>query len=250
MTTPPHMSGWWGGYGRGEDRLSLLDLIRNGTLDVQMAALLWGLVERKTSIIVAAGPQRAGKTTLLSALMDFAPPQFERVYTRGIYEDFSFLPHTDPARTYILIPELSDHTPAYLWGIRVQTLFDALARGYSMAATMHADTPEQVLRMLAGHPVYIPRERLHHAGVVVNLLMLYGGQGIARRVSMITRITPGPGFETLAEWDDSRDSYVLTSIFEDAEMARRVKTLETWLDRGDLDADEVRELVAEYYRKE
>ncbi|MCI0437728.1 MAG: type II secretion system protein E, partial [Chloroflexi bacterium] len=135
MTTPPHMSGWWGGYGRGEDRLSLLDLIRNGTLDLQMAALLWGLVERKTSIIVAAGPQRAGKTTLLSALVDFMPPWFERVHTRGIHEDFSFLSQTDPSKTCILIPELSDHTPAYLWGIRVQTLFDALARGYSMAAT-------------------------------------------------------------------------------------------------------------------
>ena len=95
MTSTEQFDGWWGGQSRGENRLSLLDLIRINTLDVKTAALLWQLVEEKSSIIVASAPQRAGKTTLLSALIDFMPPSFEKAYTKGRDEDFAFLSKTD-----------------------------------------------------------------------------------------------------------------------------------------------------------
>jgi len=161
--------GWWGGRDRGVDRLNLLDLISNGTLDFKTAAVLWMLVESKSSLMVAAAPQLAGKTTLTTALLDLLPPSYTTVLTQGRAEDFSFLADTDPARTYILVPELNDHTPAYLWGDKVTTLFGALERGYSVAATIHADTPAQVVAMLMADPVSIPTESIHHAGAVVNL---------------------------------------------------------------------------------
>ena len=156
MRSPQDEANWWGGHRRSDDRLTLLDLVRNHTLDLATAALLWLLVENKSSIVVAAAPQLAGKTTLLTALIDLMPPWHEEVYTRGQREDFAFLPDSDPLKTYILVPELSDHTPAYLWGDRVRTLFDALQSGHSTAATMHADTPEQVIAMLKAYPVDIP----------------------------------------------------------------------------------------------
>ena len=74
---------WWGGQGRSDNRLTILDLVRNDTLDVTLASLVWLLVEKKASIIVAAGPQLAGKTTFLTAALDLAPPWYEQVYTRG-----------------------------------------------------------------------------------------------------------------------------------------------------------------------
>ena len=83
MRSPKDEANWWGGHHRSDDRLTLLDLVRNRTLDLDTAALLWLLVENRSSIVVAAAPQLAGKTTLLTALIDFMPPWHEKVYTRG-----------------------------------------------------------------------------------------------------------------------------------------------------------------------
>ena len=99
------------------------------------------------------------------------PPWFERVYTTGHDEDFSFLPETDPSKTYVMVPELSDHTPAYLWGDKLRTLFEALGEGYSIAATMHADSPQEVVAMLREQPVSVPGDLIASIGVVVNLLL-------------------------------------------------------------------------------
>ena len=134
MTGPSSDAGWWGGAGRGKDRLTLPDLVSNNTLPLELAALLWLLVEARTSLLAAASPQLAGKTTLVTALLDLAPPEYHSVLTRGELEDFAFLEATDASKTYILVPEFSDHTPAYLRGDSVRTLFDALDAGYSMAA--------------------------------------------------------------------------------------------------------------------
>ena len=133
-------SSWWGGPGRDENRLTILDLVRNDTLDVDTAALLWLLIDAKKSIVVAAAPQLAGKTTLLTALIDLVPPRYEKVYTRGRDEDFSWVSRTNPVNTYVFVPELSDHTPGYLWGNELKRLFQELERGYSMGATRYTPT--------------------------------------------------------------------------------------------------------------
>lgn len=264
MTNYQDPSRWWGGEGRAEGRLSLLDLIRNNTLDVDTAALLWLLVENKSSVIVASMPQLAGKTTLLSALMDFAPPRYERVYANGQDEDFSFLNHTAPSNTYILIPELSDHTPAYLWGDAVQTLFKSLGQGYSMAATMHADTPEQVLDMLAGYPVYISRDVLHHVDLIVNIKMSYSERDMLRLVNRVTLVSTGANLVTLAEWDSTKEAITHFNSPDaraelekrisinnlDAAISQRKETLEYWLKQDQASASDVQQMVVRYYESE
>ena len=254
-------SDWWGGKGRSENRLTLLDLVSNRTLGLKVAAFFWLLMEHGVSIVVAAAPQLAGKTTLLTALVDFIPPWYGRVYTRGKDEDFSFLSETDPDRTYILIPELSDHTPAYLWGEGARTLFDALGRGYSMAATIHAETPEQVLAMLAAPPVEVPGSLLHHAGVIANLRLSYGDRDMIRRLIQLTVISPGPRLTLVGELGEDGDTLVFSDslagraaqvagLFPDrfAEtLAAHSETLEEWIASGQIGVAEVQRRVAGYY---
>ena len=261
LTSSLDASSWWGGAGRSEDRLTLLDLIRNNTLDLKTAALLWLLVDSKSSIIVASAPQLAGKTTLLSALIDFMPPRYVRVYTRGREENFSFLAETDPSDTYFLVPELSDHTPAYLWGDAVTTLFQALERGYSVGATIHADTPEEVLSLLKGPPVNMPSRLLHHIHVIVNIRLGLKDDVALRRVSLLTLVTPGPKCVTLVEWDPASDTFISSDSREaraalrehlrltelDSPLAGRMDTLSLWLGKGRRSAHGVGTAVAEYY---
>ncbi len=262
-------SGWWGGAGREQGRLTLLDLVRNNTLDLRTAALLWLLVERKASILVGAGPRLAGKTTLLTAILDLAPPWYELVHTRGRYEDFSFLGTTTPEKTYILVPELSDHTPAYLWDAGVLTIFQAMARGYSLAATMHADSPAEVMHMLQGYPVGLPRQLMHHLHVIVNIHVdgnTWPGPGsglsdVVRRVSRVSLTMPGPAFLTLAELDPATDSFLHKDSSEvshalaehlgagsaDMHLGRRAEALQGWL-RRPLPPDQFRRLVVRHYQ--
>lgn len=261
MTNLDNANDWWGGEGRAKNRLTILGLISNETLSAELAALLWLLVEHKTSILTAAEPQLAGKTTLLTALLDLMPPQYNSVLTRGKAEDFSFLADTDAASAYILVPELSDHTPAYLWGDSVRTLFDALENGYSMAATMHADAPEHVTHMLRQPPVNIPGELLHHVGVVINIRLMYGERDMIRRVTGVTLVEPGPKFVRLATSNgEDAGLAVLESDESKAAVSRRVgafnlpsllterrEILERWLSEDAIDASSFADRIASFY---
>ena len=261
----------WGGYPeRGRNRPTLLDLIGNRTLDLETAALLWLLVERKSSLMVAAAPQRAGKTTLLSALLDFIPPWYENVYTKGEVEDFSFLDTTAPDKTYITVPELSDHTSAYLWGHKVRRLFEALERGYSVAATIHADSAEEVVAILQASPVDVPRSLLHRIQLVVNLCMLYGKGNVIRRVGAITALTAagasdqGPRMLPVARWDADSDAFELTASAEarctlassvgmpsssmEARLAYLTETLQEWVRDAPTDTDQLQRMVIQHYQ--
>ena len=251
----------WAIPGRDAGRLSVLDLIRNETLNVRTAAILWLLIE-KTSLIVAAGPQHAGKTTLLTALVDLLPPSREKVYTRGVDEDFSFAGTSVPSDTLILVPEFSDHTPAYLWGGGVRRLFDLLETGYSVGGTMHAETSEEALAEFAG--IGVPPAQLHQVGAIVNIRVEPGPRGdIDRRVSRPTLVEPGPRLITLARLDNSDGDVPAESpeleqgLADHLDMPRREvgaqievrsKALEDWLSMGPLDLDELEVLVARHHR--
>ncbi len=258
-------SAWWGGEGRDENRLTMLDLIRNETLDVEAAALLWLLVDAKKSIVVAAAPQLAGKTTLLTALLDLVPPRYEKVYTRGRDEDFSWVSRTNPVNTYVFVPELSDHTPGYLWGDKLKRLFQELERGSSMGATMHADTPEQVLAVLEGPPVFIHRELLANLHAVVTLRLDSDLGELTRRLrqvsiqppdrspSLVTLASRDPRTDALRHSDSSEARAALSELLRrqtsevSSDLAHRAETLRGWLDRGLLGTAEFRELLALYH---
>jgi hypothetical protein len=71
---------------------SVAHLIAEGTLDADLAAIVWLLVEGRVPLVVGAGPRLVGKTTLLNALFDFLPPDIGTREIRGQAEDFSWLP--------------------------------------------------------------------------------------------------------------------------------------------------------------
>jgi hypothetical protein len=129
---------WWWGPGwstpvpRGID-----ELMRDETIDSWTAANLWAALARRRSLAVVAGASGVGKTTLLTALLDFLPPETRRIYPRGCFETFTFLSDPAPvaAETALLINEISPHLPVYLWGPAVGRMLKAADRGYTVLAT-------------------------------------------------------------------------------------------------------------------
>jgi hypothetical protein len=99
-------------------------------------------------VMLASEAPMAGKTTTLSALVDFLPPGTVGVFLRGWRGDFDWTDEIGPERGYLLVNELSDHLPIYVWGRHAHGALELAGRGYGMGATMHADSLDEALSLL------------------------------------------------------------------------------------------------------
>jgi hypothetical protein len=217
---------WWGWHGWDQPiPLSIVEIIRAGTLPPRLAAVFWLGMERGASFIFAAEPPGAGKTALLTALLPFAPRDALAYFTRGWGETFDLPPRDNSAPTYILVNEMSDDIPVYSWGPYVIRIFELVAEGYSMATTMHADTAEEVADIL-GEEVGVPLDHLALLTFVVPLTFRYRGGRTLRRVLEATLFELKEGklaFQRLATWDEASDSFsVLDSPESLAALAGRL----------------------------
>ncbi|MDQ6795467.1 MAG: hypothetical protein M3067_11765 [Chloroflexota bacterium] len=240
ITSPSR--GWWGFRPVPPQPRSIVELIRARTLDADLAALLWLLLEARMSVVVAAERGRTGKTTLLTALLDFLPPGTRKVELAGIAETFDWLPHArelgwneatsispsapaeriDPASTYLIAAELSDHTPAYTWGDAARVAVRAASIGYGLGATIHADSLEEVFDELHRAPVALTDDELSRLGLVIVLRAVSpppgdSVPGMLRRVVAVHYVRPvardqhghiqrlGPA--VLATWDEDEDAF-------------------------------------------
>ncbi len=125
-------------------------------LDEATVERLRRLVRSGGSVVVAAGPSRVGKSTLADALAGELPAETARVYVRGSYETFDFVGAAEAAggtRTALLVNEISPHLPIYLWGQGARRVLGLARYGAQVIATMHADSPEEVIYQLARQPV-------------------------------------------------------------------------------------------------
>jgi energy-coupling factor transporter ATP-binding protein EcfA2 len=181
--------GWWGPVWTAPTPRSLQDLIAHDVLTAECAALLALLVERRASVVVAAGPSGAGKTTLLTALLDFLPAGTRRIYVRGCYEPFDFLGATEPKRAALLVNEFSPHLPIYLWGPGVRRALQAARDGYQLLATAHATSVDEFVYSLAGYPLRVPAEEIAAIDALVLLDAWMDGHGVRREVKAIVALT-------------------------------------------------------------
>jgi hypothetical protein len=198
--------------------MSIIELIRAGNLNARLAAMLWIAMERGASLIVAADPPSSGKTTTLSALLAFTPPDTAVYFTRGVGETFSLPPRSDSYPTYLLINEMSNHIPVYTWDDNARRAFELLAEGYSMATTMHDETVEGVIRQLR-EDLSIPAE---HISKLTFIMTMYLGRlgGMMRRlqdVAMLDLAGDELSVTRIATWDLNSDSFEVLSAPEHVE---------------------------------
>jgi hypothetical protein len=235
---------------------SIVQLLRDRTLDPELAAHLWLLVGAGVPVVVAAGPQHAGKTTLLNAVLDFLPGERHIVELAGEGETFGWLPQATelgwpgvarpaadhdpirPATTVLYAHELSDHTPAYTWDAAARVFVRAASIGYQLAATIHADSLEDVFEMLRWPPVRLTDDELSHLGIVLILRRTTIGRRVvaAHYVRPIARDVHGHtqrlGPAVIATWDPRTDTFEHFGWGVTPELAQRVSVRP-----GDYEAD-------------
>jgi hypothetical protein len=142
--------GWWGYHWTLPRPMSAVEIVESGSLDARLMATLWAVLSRRRSVMLASEAPMAGKTTTLSALVDFLPDETTGVFLRGWREDTAWTDEIGPERGYMLINELSDHLPIYVWGRNARFALQLAGRGYGLGGTMHADTLDEALALLRG----------------------------------------------------------------------------------------------------
>jgi hypothetical protein len=226
---------------------SIVTLIGEGTLDSELAATVWLLLEGRVSLIVAAEEQSVGKTTLLTALLAFLGSRTRLVELAGEAETFDWLPQASdlgwsgtasarpasdpvrPATTVLYAAELSDHLPIYTWGLGARVAVRAASIGYGLAATIHADSLDDVFDALRRWPVRLTDDELSHLGVVLVLRRLDDDRRrvvAAHFVRPVARDVHGHlqrlGPAVLATWDPDSDAMEQFGWGVTPELARRV----------------------------
>jgi hypothetical protein len=142
--------GWWGYHWSLPRPMSAVEIVESGSLDARLMATLWAATSRRRSVMLASEAPMAGKTTTLSALVDFLPEGTVGVFLRGWRGDFEWTDEIGPDRGYLLVNEMSDHLPIYVWGRNAHGALELAGRGYGLGATMHADSLPEALDLLRG----------------------------------------------------------------------------------------------------
>ncbi len=140
--------GWWGYHWTLPTPMSAVEIVATGSLDARLMATLWAIIARRRGVMLASEAPQAGKTTTLSALVDFLPDDTVGVFLRGWAQDMTWTDDVGPDRGFILVNEMSDHLPIYVWGRNAREALRLAGSGYGFGGTMHADSLEEALDCL------------------------------------------------------------------------------------------------------
>ena len=140
--------GWWGYHWAPPTPMSAVELIGTPAIDSRLMATLWAVVSRRRSVMLSSEAPQAGKTTTLSALVDFLPDDTTGIFVRGWWDEYDWLDEIEPGTGYLLINEMSDHLPIYVWGRAARGALMLAGKGWGLGATMHADSLPEALDSL------------------------------------------------------------------------------------------------------
>ena len=254
--------GWWGWNWEPPVPMSITEIVQAGNMDARTAALVGMAIEAHGSLLIAAEHPHSGKTTTLTALLDYLPAATRRIFVRGWSETFDFLAQTRPARTLLLVNELSSHLPVYLWGPKAVRLFSTLRSGYALGSTLHADSADEAVAQLTGELGVEPEDlgRVHllmvmriyatsrggHARRVVSLHALSARQGEVQLSPLVTLDAEGDAHSHEADAEAELLGRLRGADSAEAaeELARRTEWLERLLREGTRDIPEVRAALA------
>ena len=268
-----------------EDPYTIIDLISFGTIDLQIAAYLWLLVEAKMSVIII-GATGGGKTTILNSVAGLVSPDHKIFSVEDVAEIninhenwFTLVSRTGFGLSgegeiglYDLIKAGVRHRPDYIIvgeirGSEAYVMFQAMATGHGGLCTMHADSLESASKRLQQKPMDIPPAyiSLMNCAVVVKRVKDNATGQSSRRVISVSEILSADSSHQAFNWNPRTDyfdsnlqqSKLFQKIAEHkgqtlnevlAEHNKRVGILKWMLEHDIRDYRKVTEVIGKYYK--
>jgi len=215
-----------------EDPFTIIDLIKNETINENIAAYLWLLVENKMSLIMI-GATGAGKTTSLNAIACLIRPSYKIISVEEVAE--INLPHENWVSTisrsgfgvesegeiplFSLIKSAVRHRPdliivGEIRGEEAYVLFQALATGHGGLCTIHAENVETAIKRLTQPPMNIPPAiiPLMNCAIVVKhvrppIFDQSGKRLSSRKFIHVAEIKNANTIHDIFTWDPSTDTF-------------------------------------------
>ena len=189
------------------DPITVIDLIKFGTMSIDIAAYMWYLAEKRATMLIAGGTA-SGKTTALNALATFIRPGQKVVSIEDTQE--LNLPHENwiPAvsrqsftdtqigeiNQFDLLRAALRQRPDIIIvgetrGREAYTLFQAMATGHGGFSSIHADSVDATLTRLTSSPMDVPKSLISNSLDLITLqLKIRIGEKSARRIIQVSEI--------------------------------------------------------------
>jgi type IV secretory pathway ATPase VirB11/archaellum biosynthesis ATPase len=178
-----------------------------------IATTLRDIARKRRSLIVFALPRLAGKTTVLRAILAERPPESPVMTLAQDGTEIDELIKKS-AGGYLLIPEIARGAamPGYIWGADVRRIFKAAKDEVSLAATLHADGPEDAFEQIC-KGCGVPDSLASRIVFAVHLRSIGRWEEPTRRVVQSVNAIEGvrdgkPQLKLLHGWDEQSDRFV------------------------------------------
>jgi hypothetical protein len=236
---------------RGGRALSIVDLIRAGTISMEMAACAMRAMHQGASLLTAAGPGGAGKTTLMAAILDFLPlgvPLVTVDNPRAI-RDALRRPQPEPA-CYLAHEIGSGDWYGYIWGRDVADFFSLSGGPRRIASCLHADTLEELTGILCSAPLRVASEALGRVGLILFMHVARVASGYRRRVASFWEADGRGGHRQLYQWDAASDSFTQVGELRQADdLGGYAEFVQRLVNSGHVETEAIRREVVEFYAR-
>lgn len=270
-----------------EEPLTPVHLMKYGTVDANILAYLWFVVDYGRSILVSGGTA-SGKTSLLNVLSLFIRPDKKLVSIEDTAELRLPHPHWVPvvARTTIgvegkgevdmfeLLRESLRQRPDYIIvgevrGKEAYILFQQMATGHPSLATIHAENIERLVNRLITPPISLPAGLINSLDIVVFLARMRYKEKFVRKAVDIVEIADfdtaknTPVINKIYKWNPRNDKFEITNKSVSlqkiadftgltdkeikSEIQRRILILEWMKENNVLDYNDVHRIFSIYY---
>lgn len=236
--------------------ITIAELIRNHTLNAQMAGLLWAAVNEKVSFLTAAVYRNAGKSTVAKAVLSLRPKNFSLHYASNNWQVTEKLLNVEKHGGYLVVDEFSDYDyPGYLWGDEIKHVFKMLKNGYSLQASLHAESAEDAILELT-QKNQVSDEEVSQIQLVIFIEMFGTSLSDAKRrvtqIYEVHRVEGGnPMGHLVYQWNIEDDSFELleeSHLFarNKEELKKRSEILGFLANTGKTSPEDIEKAIADF----
>jgi len=240
-----------------EETISIIQLIKWGTMSAQQAAYIWICLEYGMSVLVS-GETASGKTTTLNAILPFIDhnvkiysaedtPEvkvrhkiWQRLVTRDAKNEESRVEMFDLLKAalrsrprYIIIGEIR--------GVEGATAFQAMQTGHPVIATFHASSIVKMIQRFTGDPINVPIRFFDNLNFAIFQEVVEApGGGIARRVTGIDEVigynkhSDGVLTRGMFEWDPVKDKHYFRGMFQSHLLENKIAAMAGFANKRDI----------------
>ena len=250
-----------------EETISVIQLIKWGTMSAQQAAYIWICLEYGMSVLVS-GETASGKTTTLNAILPFIDhnvkiysaedtPEvkvrhkiWQRLVTRDSKNEDSRVEMFDLLKAalrsrprYIIIGEIR--------GVEGATAFQAMQTGHPVIATFHASSIVKMIQRFTGDPINVPIRFFDNLNFAIFQEVVEApGGGIARRVTGIDEVigynkhSDGVLTRGMFEWDPVKDKHYFRGMFQSHLLENKIAAMAGFSNKRDIYDEMLRRAAA------